>query len=88
MCFRFPHGVLDSISEILEQNRPTSLPDPEVIKLFSCSTQLSMKFELSMKIVYNLGAWPTRTTKDLPRRADLRRTETGVRSQPSVLLLC
>ena len=30
--------------------KPTELPDPKVIKLFSCSTQLSMKFFLLINV--------------------------------------
>ena len=36
--------------EIPDQHMNHCMPGPEVIKLFSCSTQLSMKFRLLMKI--------------------------------------
>ena len=32
-------------------------PGPEVIKLFSCSTQLSMKFQLHIKSLFILKCW-------------------------------
>ena len=43
-------SVLWDADESLEDRLNTGRPGPEVIKLFSCSTQLSMKFFLLINV--------------------------------------
>ena len=46
-CINFVHSVLSSFAIILLRKERAG---PEIIKLFSCSTQLSTKFQLLLKI--------------------------------------
>ena len=51
------HALLRSLRVVEHEKVKASKPGPEIIKLFSCSTQLSTKFQLLIKtkILTNKG---------------------------------
>ena len=50
MCSSFPLGFEDGMKDLIVLFPDHCPPGPEVIKLFSCSTQLSIKFFLLINV--------------------------------------